>query len=49
LTRELIKQILNEDVTVLRGYCWTAGVSLKEFEVDELSKLHGEEMVDVVE
>ncbi len=49
LTKEMIKQILIEDVAVLRGFCWAFGISKDPFDTDLLKRQHGEELVDVVE
>lgn len=38
LTKEVIKQILNEDVAIVRGFCWAVGISAGVFDTDLLRK-----------
>ncbi len=36
LTKEVIKQILSEDVAIVRGFCWVVGISKSVFDTDLL-------------
>ena len=38
LTKEVIKQILNEDVAIVRGFCWAVGISGSVFETELIRK-----------
>lgn len=49
LTKEVIKQILSEDVAIVRGFCWAVGISGSVFETEFIRKLHGDTLVDIVE
>lgn len=49
LTKEVIRQILSEEVAIVRGFCWAFGISKSEFDTDLLRKQHGETKVDIVE
>jgi hypothetical protein len=36
LTKEVIKQILSEEVAIVRGFCWVVGISKSVFDTDLL-------------
>ena len=45
----MIKQILSEEIAVVRGFNWAAGISNGPFNTETLAKQHGEDLVDIVE